>query len=174
MKHKVAEAAEVSTATVSRVLSNGLHVRPEVRERVMAVVEWLGYRPKIETGYVAALKKLDAAEPPDAFFSVNSMLAAGALQAIRERNLRIPGDIALVTFDETIWASLVQPAITLIAQPTYEIGKIRTFHTATPIVQANRYHPRSSHETSAVMGSHAPTTKPMMTTCNHARRSIRS
>ena len=47
----------------------------------------------------------------------------GALQAIRERNLTIPDDIALVTFDETIWASLVQPAITLIAQPTYEIGK---------------------------------------------------
>src|SRR6185312_13099353 len=43
----VAEAAGVSTATVSRVLSNGLHVRPEVRERVMAVVERLGYRPNL-------------------------------------------------------------------------------------------------------------------------------
>ncbi len=31
----VAKAAGVSTATVSRVLSNGAHVRPEVRERVM-------------------------------------------------------------------------------------------------------------------------------------------
>src|SRR5438445_11156882 len=43
----VAEAAGVSTATVSRVLSNGLHVRPEVRERVMAEVERLGYRPNL-------------------------------------------------------------------------------------------------------------------------------
>ncbi|MBV9230621.1 MAG: LacI family DNA-binding transcriptional regulator, partial [Chloroflexi bacterium] len=43
----VAEAAGVSTATVSRVLSNGLHVRPEVRERVMAAVEHLGYRPNL-------------------------------------------------------------------------------------------------------------------------------
>ncbi|HAE84129.1 MAG TPA: LacI family transcriptional regulator, partial [Ktedonobacter sp.] len=34
----VAEAAGVSTATVSRVLTNGLHVRPELRERVMAEV----------------------------------------------------------------------------------------------------------------------------------------
>ena len=33
---EVAEAAGVSTATVSRVLSNGLHVRPEMRARVMA------------------------------------------------------------------------------------------------------------------------------------------
>src|SRR3989442_15047165 len=44
---EVAEAAGVSTATVSRVLSNGLHVRPEVRTRVMAAVERLGYRPNL-------------------------------------------------------------------------------------------------------------------------------
>src|SRR3989442_4460762 len=44
---EVAEAAGVSTATVSRVLSNGLHVRPEVRAHVMATVERLGYRPNL-------------------------------------------------------------------------------------------------------------------------------
>lgn len=79
--------------------------------------------PKVEAGYAAALKMIDATQPPDALFTANSLLAAGALQAIRERNLTIPGDIALATFDETTWTSLVQPAITLIAQPTYEIGK---------------------------------------------------
>jgi LacI family fructose operon transcriptional repressor len=79
--------------------------------------------PKMEAGYAAALKMIDTAEPPDALFTVNSLLAAGALQAIQERHLTIPDDIALVTFDETTWASLVQPAITLIAQPTYEIGQ---------------------------------------------------
>ncbi len=79
--------------------------------------------PKAEAGYAATLKMLDLTEPPDALFTVNSLIAEGALQAIRERNLTIPDDIALVTFDETTWTSLVQPAITLIAQPTYEIGK---------------------------------------------------
>lgn len=82
--------------------------------------------PKMEAGYEATLKLLDTIEPPDALFTINSLLAAGALQAIRERNLTMPDDIALVTFDETTWASLVQPAITLIAQPTYEIGKTAT------------------------------------------------
>lgn len=43
----VAKAAGVSTATVSRVLSNGLHVRPEVRERVMEAVDQLAYRPNL-------------------------------------------------------------------------------------------------------------------------------
>lgn len=83
-------------------------------------------QPKIETGYAAALKIIDSAQPLDALLTTNSMLAAGALQAIRERNLLIPDDIALVTFDETTWASLVQPPITLIAQPTNEIGKTAT------------------------------------------------
>jgi LacI family fructose operon transcriptional repressor len=86
--------------------------------------EYMKYvAPKAKAGYAAALKMLDLAEPPDALFTVNSLIAEGALQAIRERNLTIPDDIALVTFDETTWSSLVQPAITLIAQPTYEIGK---------------------------------------------------
>jgi LacI family transcriptional regulator, fructose operon transcriptional repressor len=79
--------------------------------------------PKSEAGYAATLKMLDVAEPPDALFTINSLIAEGALQAIRERNLTIPDDIALVTFDDTTWASLVQPPLTLIAQPTYEIGK---------------------------------------------------
>ena len=83
-------------------------------------------QPKIEAGYAATLKILDTAQPPDALMTTNSLLAEGALQAIRERNLTIPGDIALVTFDETIWASLVQPSLTLIAQPAHEIGKTAT------------------------------------------------
>jgi LacI family fructose operon transcriptional repressor len=83
-------------------------------------------QPKTEAGYAAALKMLDSAQPPDALFTTNSLLGAGALQAIRERDLSIPNDIALVTFDETTWASLVQPPITLIAQPTYEIGTTAT------------------------------------------------
>ena len=74
-------------------------------------------QPRIEAGLGATLKLLDLAQPPDALFTANSLLATGALQAIRERKLTIPHDIALVTFDETTWASLVQPPITLIAQP---------------------------------------------------------
>ena len=94
--------------------AHGLPFQPELVKYVS---------PKIETGYAEALKMLDLPMPPDALFTINSQLAAGALQAMRGRNLRIPEDIALVTFDETTWASLVQPPITLIAQPVYEIGR---------------------------------------------------
>ncbi len=82
--------------------------------------------PRIDTGHSAALKILSSPSAPDAIFTTNSMLGAGALQAIHERHLTIPDDIALVTFDETTWASLVEPPITLIDQPTYEIGQLAT------------------------------------------------
>lgn len=80
-------------------------------------------RPQVATGRVAALDLLDLPQPPDAIFAGNSLLTAGALQAIRERGLRLPQDVALVGFDETLWATLVEPAITTMAQPTDEIGK---------------------------------------------------
>jgi LacI family transcriptional regulator, fructose operon transcriptional repressor len=95
-------------------------------------------QPKIETGYTAALKVLDGPQPPDALLTTNSLLGVGALQAIQERDLTIPDDIALVTFDETTWATLVQPAITLIAQPTYEIGKTATELLLQRIADPNR------------------------------------
>jgi LacI family transcriptional regulator, fructose operon transcriptional repressor len=95
-------------------------------------------QPKIEAGYAATLKILDTGQPLDALFTTNSLLAAGALQAIQERNLTIPDDLALVTFDETTWASLVQPSLTLITQPTYEIGKTATELLLQRIADPNR------------------------------------
>lgn len=46
------------------------------------------------------------------------------MRAIPEKGLSIPNDIALVGFDNPTWTSLVEPPITVIAQPTQEIGRI--------------------------------------------------
>lgn len=82
--------------------------------------------PKISAGYTAVLAILDSANPPEAIVATNSLLTAGALQAIQARGLHIPADVALAGFDETTWTALVQPAITVIAQPTQEIGRTAT------------------------------------------------
>lgn len=79
--------------------------------------------PKEEDGYNMAMKLLNSQDRPEAILTSNSMLAAGALLAIRENNLTIPDDIALVSFDNPTWAKLVEPALTVIEQPTYEIGR---------------------------------------------------
>ncbi|HEX2909820.1 MAG TPA: LacI family DNA-binding transcriptional regulator [Chloroflexia bacterium] len=94
--------------------------------------------PKIEAGYATSLKMLKLNQPPDAILTSNSLLGAGALMAIRECNLAIPEDVALVSFDETTWASLVQPALTVIAQPTDEIGKTATELLFQRIADPNR------------------------------------
>jgi LacI family fructose operon transcriptional repressor len=78
--------------------------------------------PKIEAGRATALELLTRDQPPDAVFTSNSLLTAGALMAIREQGLSIPDEVGLVGFDETTWGALVEPAITIISQPTYEIG----------------------------------------------------
>lgn len=82
--------------------------------------------PRFETGAAVTRELLQLAQPPDAILAGNSLLAAGALRAIRDTGLRIPDEIGLVCFDETTWATLVEPAVTLIAQPTDEIGKTAT------------------------------------------------
>ena len=69
---------------------------------------------------------LQLSEPPDAIFTSNSLLAAGALRALRESEIAIPEEIAFASFDETTWAKLVTPALTVIEQPTYEIGRTAT------------------------------------------------
>lgn len=79
--------------------------------------------PRIEAGHEATLAILTAPDRPEAILATNSLLSAGALEAIQELNLAIPNDVALVGFDETTWTTLVQPTLTVIAQPTYEIGQ---------------------------------------------------
>ena len=44
-------------------------------------------------------------------------------RAIHERKLRIPDDIAIGAFDEMDWAFVMNPALTVVSQPVYEMGK---------------------------------------------------
>jgi len=83
--------------------------------------------PRIKQGYetTMALLKQERGNV-DAIFTSNSLLTAGAFQAIRDSQLTVPDDVALVGFDETTWGALVDPPITLIAQPTEEIGRTAT------------------------------------------------
>lgn len=87
-------------------------------------------QPREVTGYRLTEEILDLAEPPTAIFTGNNMLTVGAIRCLQERGLRIPDDIALVGFDDLDWMSIVHPRLTVIAQPTYELGRtaIRMLH----------------------------------------------
>ena len=82
--------------------------------------------PREDDGFNTTLKLFQLPEPPEAILTSNSLLAAGALRALRESKIAIPEEIAFASFDETTWAKLVVPALTVIEQPTYEIGRTAT------------------------------------------------
>ena len=60
---------------------------------------------------------------PDSVFAVNDPVAIGAFQRINEARLRIPEDIAIVGFSNNKITSLVNPPITTVNQPSFEMGK---------------------------------------------------
>ena len=73
-------------------------------------------------GYNATRELLKLSTSPDAIFTSNGLLSAGAFRALRESSHKMPEEIAFATFDETPWSTLVDPPFTVIEQPTYEIG----------------------------------------------------
>ena len=48
----------------------------------------------------------------------------GAFAAVRAADLRIPEDVALVGYDETPWAALLTPPLTVVRQPARDMGRI--------------------------------------------------
>jgi LacI family transcriptional regulator len=76
-----------------------------------------------ESGAVIGRQMLSQPRPPDAVIVSNNLMTLGFYRVIKEFGLRIPHEIALIGFDDTNWSSLVTPAITMIDQPTYEMGK---------------------------------------------------
>lgn len=60
---------------------------------------------------------------PDAIFAVNDPVAIGAFQKIKEAGLKIPDDIAIVGFSNNKITSIVDPPLTTVEQPSFEMGK---------------------------------------------------
>ena len=57
-----------------------------------------------------------------AIFAANNLIALGVLDALEKRGLRVPQDLALVSFDDLPEASRLFPFLTVVAQPAYEMG----------------------------------------------------
>lgn len=79
---------------------------------------------KIEDGYRRAKAMLELAVRPTALFCCNDLLAVGALRAARELGLRVPEECSVVSFDDTILASVTDPPLTVIAQPIEQMGRM--------------------------------------------------
>jgi DNA-binding LacI/PurR family transcriptional regulator len=78
----------------------------------------------VESGREATRQLLAAAPPPTALVAASDTLAVGAIQAVRELGLRVPGDLAIVSFDDPFFADIFDPPMTALARNERELGEL--------------------------------------------------
>ncbi len=116
----VAGRLEVSTGAdrlegYERALSD--HGIP-VNQELVAIADF-----KRETAHEKARHMLSLERRPTALFVCNNVMTAGVMAAIRELRLRVPEDISVVGFDDSDWAALMNPSLTVVAQGIDELGQ---------------------------------------------------
>ena len=78
---------------------------------------------RINDGYKSMQQLLKLKDPPTAVLSVTDTVAMGAIAAAKERELRVPDDISICGFDDIEYSQFIDPPLTAIKQPAYEIGR---------------------------------------------------
>lgn len=115
----IAGSEEMSTGATRRkgfqdaLERHGLRLDPDV------LVEG-NYRES--GGYEAMRRLLALPNPPTGVFAVNDLAAAGAIRAIREAGLDVPGDISLVGFNDLATVAATAPGLTTLRLPVHEMG----------------------------------------------------
>ncbi len=79
---------------------------------------------EIESGYAAAKNLLALAARPTAIFAANDLMALGAIYAIQDSGLNVPGDVAVVGYDNRNFTKTVRPRITTVSMPVIEMGGV--------------------------------------------------
>ena len=74
----------------------------------------------------AVNKLLTQKNKPDAIFATSDKLTTGCLKTLKRRGLKVPDDISVVGFSNTDIAELIEPPLTVVRQPAFEMGKAAT------------------------------------------------
>ncbi|WOI53478.1 LacI family DNA-binding transcriptional regulator [Parvularcula sp. LCG005] len=74
------------------------------------------------SGMVAAQRLLSLPKRPAAIFASNDDMAAGAIAAAHSMGLKVPGDLAIVGFDDTPIANAIWPQLTTVRQPIADMA----------------------------------------------------
>lgn len=86
--------------------------------------EWVYSGPfSAETGRVGISRIMQGPERPTAVCCANDEIAFGAVNAAHLAGLRCPDDVSVVGFDDGIWATACQPALTTIRQPLADLAE---------------------------------------------------
>jgi DNA-binding LacI/PurR family transcriptional regulator len=75
------------------------------------------------SGYEAARVAMER-EKVDAIFAANDHMALGVICYCRDKGIRVPEDLAVTGFDDEFFAEYLQPALSTVQQPQYDIGAV--------------------------------------------------
>ena len=81
-----------------------------------------GVKPK--DGYAGINAILDTGAKVDAVFCASDEIAMCVINALRDRNISVPGDVDVMGFNDIYSASVFYPKLTTIAQPMYDMGSV--------------------------------------------------
>ena len=73
---------------------------------------------------IAARELMALGRPPTAIVAATDELATGLLRGLRDSGVRVPADVALVSFDEPVLADLLDPPLTSLDRHDHELGRI--------------------------------------------------
>lgn len=77
----------------------------------------------IAEGKAATEKLLAMKNPPDAIFASNDPAAMGSMQAIKQKGLNIPNDVAIIGFSNWLFSSMMDPPLSSVDQPGFQMGQ---------------------------------------------------
>lgn len=80
----------------------------------------------MENGYRTTKKLLESKEPFTALYAVADALAIGALRALHEAGMEVPGDVSIAGYDGIDMANYTVPSLTTMHQPVEEMAKATT------------------------------------------------
>jgi DNA-binding LacI/PurR family transcriptional regulator len=76
-----------------------------------------------EEGEMVTNRLLDLKNPPDGIFSSNDTTAVAAIKVAKKRKLKVPGDLAIIGFNNDPISEIIEPSLSTITHPAFEMGQ---------------------------------------------------
>jgi len=95
-----------------------------------------------ESGYELTRYMLRLADPPTALFAGNFLMLTGVLRALKERGIRCPEQIEVMSSDDSDWLDVFSPAVSTVVTPSYEMGTAAAELLLKRVKQPGRKHQR--------------------------------
>lgn len=126
--HKIAFAGGPSSLWTAKVRKQAFldavkGCRPAIQESILVEGDL-----RIEGGYQAFAELASLSPRPSAVIAANDLTALGILWAARNAGYRLPQELSVIGLDDIELAAMVAPALTSIALPRYEIGRLAMQH----------------------------------------------